>query len=242
MIKRRFFLILILTFTLILLLGAFVIRGNLWYLTGQEISKIKNSNVDDEVIAKVGDTNITKKDLYIALALDKLRYEEQKKNIELFKQHGVEIQKPLDAYQMLNKIIDNELLYQEAKRLGCSVSYEEAKKFMENVRKTDNEVLMGNIKLSEENKKNVIDSINNNKQFIKGLGISESEYWQQIIKQYQKALSISKLRERILYQMPAEDRKIPEKVASYFDNYKKQLREKESDKVRINIKDLTITK
>ncbi|MCF6097767.1 SurA N-terminal domain-containing protein [Thermovorax subterraneus] len=199
-----------------------------WYSLGQKVTILKN-DPNKEVIARINGKEITKNDLEIGLLIEQQKYEYQVKKYESIKQQAgknVLIPPPQKASpaELLDRFIDNEVLYQKAKSQSLEVSYEEAKKYAEEVRKSINDALAGKIQVAD--RQEFIEIQNYIKQYIKGLGLSEDEYWNKLIPGYQKFLSIGKLKEKILSSMSEEERRDPAKVRSYFEQYKNNLRKK----------------
>ncbi|SHM91899.1 SurA N-terminal domain-containing protein [Caldanaerovirga acetigignens] len=199
-----------------------------WYSLGQKVALLKN-DPNREVIARINGKEITKNDLEIGLLIEQQKYEYQTKKYESITQQAGEnvlIPPPQKASpdELLDRFIDNEVLYQEAKSQGLEVSYEEAKKYAEEVRKSINDACAGKIEVAD--RQEFMEIQNYIKQYIKGLGLSEDEYWNKLIPGYQKFLSIGKLKEKILSSMPEEERRDPAKVHSYFEQYKNNLRKK----------------
>ncbi|MGB9814159.1 MAG: SurA N-terminal domain-containing protein [Thermovenabulum sp.] len=189
---------------------------------------LKN-NINKEVIAKINGKEITQNDFNIALLFEQQKYKYQVQKYEDQKQFDdgnifIPVPQKLSPQQILERLIDNEVLYQEAKSQGLEVSYAEAKEYMEETRKITNEILAGKLQVAD--REEFLKTENNLRQYIKGLGISEDEYWNQLIPIYQKYLSIGKLKAKILSSMPENDKKDPEKAHLYFEQYKNNLRKK----------------
>ncbi|TYP50345.1 SurA N-terminal domain-containing protein [Thermosediminibacter litoriperuensis] len=204
---------------------------NGWYSGGQKTA-------NGEVIARIDGKEITEKDFEMALWVEEQKYEFQLKKYEREKQHADEnvlipLPQRASPEQVLDRLIDNEVLYQEAKSQGLEVSYEEAKNYMEQVRKTTNDIMEGEIQVAD--REEFMESQKLIKQSIEKMGISEDEYWNRVVQAYQKSLAISRLKAKVLSSMPEEVRKDPEKVRLYFEQYAKDLRRKH--KVEILKKD-----
>lgn len=119
-------------------------QANNTFFVGQQIKELKN-NDNASVIAKVGDYNITKGyfDRYKAL-------------------NSVGNSMPPDS-ALLDKLIENEVIKEQALKEGISVSDEEVNNAIEQQKQA-----FANDSKSSEFLKN----------YIQGLGISEDQYWE----------------------------------------------------------------
>lgn len=222
MIKKKN-IIIILTIIMALLVASILVAqsSNSWFLLGNNISKLKNDST--VVVAKVGDMEITKRDVKTQMLFKKFQNDILNENTsELQSNNNTLSTQSVTKEDVLNDLINNDILYEEAQKEGLSISYDEAKKFMENTRDTMNAIISGKLKCA--NQKEAIDDINNFKEYIKGLGMSEDEYWNQSIKDYQRVLTVAKLKNKIISTMPENDRKDIDKINKYFDQYKNTLR------------------
>ncbi|TZE82312.1 SurA N-terminal domain-containing protein [Calorimonas adulescens] len=210
----------------VVLITAVAVWGiNEWLYTGQKVKEI-SQNKSTEVVARVGNVEITKNDVDQMMVLYDLQEVQYQKTADETKNKGVPVPpKPSwDADSALQKMIDDELLYQEAKSKGYEVSMEEAQKYADQTRETIQKIVDGEI--DTPNRDEMIAAYDNLKEFIKGMGMTEDEYWQPLVPEYQKALAIGKLRKEILSSIPAEKRIDTEYIDSYMKSYIDKLKSK----------------
>lgn len=130
---------------------------------GQYLNLLENSRDNSKIVVKVNGTSITENDIKIA---------------GLFRDDDL----PYD--QLLNRVIKNELLLQEANRLGINVSLDEAKSFAQEVRTI--------LESSPNEDSEEVSEI------ISGLGMSPDEYWTEFAPlKYQEVLLLGEVRNYI---------------------------------------------
>lgn len=221
--------ILLMIVLLITILAASIITAagsNPWFLLGKNSLKYEKDR--DVIIAKVGNTKITKEDIEMQILFNKFQKEVLNRKLSELQNSNLNINSFLSVdvsrKDILNKLIDEAILYEEAQRQGLNVTYDDAKKFMENTRYIMNAIAKGELKC--ENQKEAMEEIYNFKAYIKGLGMSEDEYWNEIIVYYQKILSIGNLKNKIISPMSEKDKNDINKVNEFFEKYKNELRKK----------------
>ena len=223
-IKRKcFFWGFILIILIIIILTAVVTADDLWYQFGKQIANLKAENENNPVVAKVNGKAITKRDLDIQEATLKFIYEEQLKEYNRFSEKmNLSPPEKLTRNEILIKLINDEVLFLEAKEQGLEVSTDVAKKFIEDQRRMVNDVLTGKVEVA--NKNEVIESERNFEQYLKGLGISEDQYWEKAVLAYQKLLTKARLEKKLLSNLPAPKTKEEiEKRHAYIEEYAKNL-------------------
>lgn len=147
---------------------------------------------------------ILKSDLDYAVKMERLKYEYQNQKYESAKQTlGEEIRETnivppheLDSDQILNRLIENQILYQEAKARGLDVSYEKAEDYAKGVREIQQQIRSGEVSVLDMEELNQTKDII--KEYIDGMGVAEDEYWIMTVPIYQKALSIGNLKAEII--------------------------------------------
>lgn len=197
---------------------------NKWEFLGQKVSQIKKSD-QDEVIAQVNDKKIYKKDLQIALMLENLKYETAQDLLKDLPKDAQQITKVKATIskktprEILNEMIEDEILFQQAQKEGEVFSKQEAEKYYNNVEKIIQNALSGNSQQNiDENSKKVLDFL---QAYKKGLGLSDEEYKQQCILAYQKMFTIS----RYLSKKQEEDKtKNPSATQEDIEKYIKELK------------------
>lgn len=102
----------------------------------------------------------------------------------------------LDSDRMLNRLIENQILYQEAKARGLDVSYEKAEDYAKKVQEIQQQIRSGEVSVLDIEEFNQTQDII--KKYIDGMGVTEDEYWIMTVPIYQKALSIGNLRAEII--------------------------------------------
>lgn len=122
---------------------------------------LRNTNDSSKAVAKVNSKTITKNDI---------------ENTKLFRQDN------LSDQQILDLLIKNELIKEEATNLGANVTLDEAKQEALKQRNIC-ETLASN-----EDKNEVLE-------IIKGLGLTVDEYWNEYVpKEYQKVMTINRVK------------------------------------------------
>ncbi|MDI6600433.1 MAG: SurA N-terminal domain-containing protein [Thermoanaerobacteraceae bacterium] len=222
---KRKIIISMIVIAVVLAVAIGVFGADKWFNAG---SKVKDISQDEslEVAAKVGGAEITKNDVDKMMALYELQEAQYQTASAEAESKGLAVppKKVWDYDSTLNKMIEDELLYQEAKSKGYEASTEEAQKYAEQTRETIQKIVSGEI--DTPNRDDAIKSYNNLKEFIKGLGTTEDEYWKSLVPEYQRALTIGKLRKEILSGIPAEKRNDSEYVDSYMKSYIDKLEDK----------------
>jgi len=201
-----------------------------WFLLGREKIETANSN-DNQVVAKVNDTEILKSDLDYAIKMEKLKFEYQKQKYESAKQYlGEEIHETniippqeLDSDQILNRLIENEVIYQEAKAQSLDISWEEAENYAKKMRKTQQQIMSGELTVTDmEEYYQIQDMI---KDYINGMGVTEDDYWAMTVPIYQKTLSIGKLKASVMSTIQEKNYENPnEHYEQYIRDIKNQYK------------------
>lgn len=199
-----------------------------WYLLGKEKAEIDSVNGNpDQVVAKVNDTEILKSKLDHAVKMEKLKYEYQQQKYEKAKQilgesiseTNIVPPQEVDPDQILDRLIENEVLYQEAKAQGLDVSYEEAANYANEIRRIQQQIVSGEITVPNPEEYFLIQEMIT--QYIKGMGVTEDDYWAMTVPIYQKTLSIGKLKAKVISSMQKED---GEDANAFFEQYVKDLK------------------
>lgn len=191
---------------------------SMWSYIGEQAASIREQK-NDVAIAAVGDTRITQNDLDLAMLMREQAYELQSKEIDGFQNMMPE--QPTKK-KVLDSLIENEILYQEAVKRGCSVSLDEAKKYLEDNKKIYDEISNG--KLTPDNKDMTIDVCKVTEDFATGMGMTMEEYMEYFAPTVQKQLSIAKLKQLILQSAPADVRSNPQKAEEYFNKQKEEIK------------------
>lgn len=200
-----------------------------WFQLGREKTESLN---DNQVVAKVNDIEILRSDLDHIIKMEKLKFEYQKQKYEEAKQslgediHNTNIAPPqeLDPDHILDRLIENEILYQEAKAQNLDISYEEAQKYANKMRKTQRQIMSGELTVSNIEEYYKIQEMTD--QYIKGMDITENDYWDMAVPIYQKTLSIGNLKATIISSMRKDSNdKNPDKhFEEYIQNVKNQYK------------------
>lgn len=200
-----------------------------WFLLDKEKAEIDSINDSaDKIVAKVNDTEILKRDLDYAIRMEKLKYEyqlqkyERTKHIfgrESIRETNIAPPQELTPDQILNRLIENEVLYQEAKAQDLDVSYEEAEKYANEMRRIQQQIISGETTVPNREEYYLIQEIIT--QYIKGMGITEDDYWALTVPIYQKTLSIGNLKAKVKSSMKKDG---SEDANAYFEQYVKDLK------------------
>lgn len=164
--------------------------------------KRKYDSKEQHVAVKIGNSNIYRKEI-----------EEQKEMLELIRNEAVSYE------EVVKNIASNLLLLEEAKRNNIEITFEEA------------------LKLSLEEKK-IFEDMNRTpedqriaiKEYIKALGISEEEYWNDYhVKENQKYYAIEALN-KLVIEKAIKEEKIKStgsadttEIQKYLDSYKDDI-------------------
>lgn len=209
----------------VLITAATAFGINEWLYAGQRIKEI-SQNKNTEVVAKVGNVEITKNQVDQMMEFYKLQ-DIQFKEVEAEAQsQSLPVPpKPIWDYdKVLQKLIEDELIYQEAKSEGYEVSMEYAQKYADQTRETIQKIVNGEIDTPD--KEDTIKVYNNVKEYMKGMGMTEDEYWDSVMPEYQRALTIGKFKGKLRNEIPAEKRNDAEYVDSYMKSYTDKLWDK----------------
>lgn len=192
------------------------------YLLGQKVKDIK-TGTNNDVVAEVNGEKITKENFEMAKALQNDMYTKQQQRVTEAKNQGITLPSPVKKTDtnVLNDLIENRILYLEAQMQGVSISYDGAKKIMEAERKMMLDAVTGKVKYS--NMDEVKSQYEDLQQYIKGLGMTEDQYWTSTIPQYQESASIANLKKKIISSMSSEDRKNFNTADAYFNQYYKDI-------------------
>ncbi|AEE97769.1 SurA N-terminal domain-containing protein [Mahella australiensis] len=202
---------------------------SMWSYIGEQAASIREQK-NDATIATIGDARITQNDLDLAMLMREQAYELQSKEIDELQNMMPE--QPTKE-KVLDSLIENEILYQEAVKRGCSVSLDEAKKYLEDNKKIYDEISSG--KLTPDNKDMAIEACEVTEDFAKGMGMTIEEYMEYLAPAVQKELSIAKLKQSILQSAPSDVKSGPQKAEEYFNKQKEEI--KKNYNVKYNVID-----
>jgi hypothetical protein len=202
---------------------------DIWSYIGKQAASIRGQK-SDVTIATVGNTRITQKDLDLAMLMREKTYELQSKEIKesILKDPSIkeELQNVMPEQptkeKVLNSLIEKEILYQEAVKRNCDVSLNEAKKYLEDNKKTYDDILSGELTVVDKNA--AVEAYTNMEDFAKGMGMSVEEYMEYLAPTVQKELSIAKLQQSILQSASIDIRNNPQKAEEYFNKQKEEIK------------------
>lgn len=204
------------------------------FLWGSQLKELKKESKElDRVIARVNNVDIKERDLEAAL-LRQDTYSELQKDFNDMDELPNEYKAvKLSREEMLEKLILDKTLLLEAEKEGCQVSYDEAKKSVEENKKAINDILTGKITLEQDAREIFDKQYKCMEEFAQGLGMNMDEYWEYSITLSQKSLTIDKLKGKITESMPDEDKKDAKKVKEYINNFAKSKRNSDEYKIEI---------
>lgn len=138
-------------------------------------------------------------------------FDEYKESLNLAKNDN----EKLTDKQVADKLIERELLYQEAQKQGLSLNEEEFKKTMDNVK---------------SGIKNDTEAYNQLKDYLTGRGMTEEEYWKIAEPIYQKAFLIGQYKKSLKEEFKKSDESLPKLSQSEFnskfdDLYKNKIKD-----------------
>ncbi len=187
--KPRYMLVSIIMVTFLIAAAAYAYQNNKFFDIGQKISKIEEMN-DTGAVAIVGDKKITKK------------------SFDTFKElYSAGDNMPSDS-ALLDKLVEKEVIYQQALKDNISISEEEVNKAFQQQKDS----------VAKDSEANEMV-----KNLIEGRNITEEEYWEKMKKSIRKALIrgkyINKLKDEFKKQNPdIQNRDFQFKFKEYYNN------------------------
>ena len=170
-----------------------------FFTQGNNVKNILND--DSESIVSVNDINISETDYKLL----KYQYE------------NIMNQKDKTDDEIIKELIRNQVIINEAEKLGISVTYDEAKDEMDNIYL---QFESGMKSEDETEKDNATEAYNNLVQFAKGLGLSLEEYKDTYqIPGWQKQMSMAALYKHFRSQLPAETLENRDQVDELYEKY-----------------------
>lgn len=133
-----------------------------------------------------------------------------KKEFEDYKNQLNQNGKNYSEKDVLDKIILNKVLYKAAIDKGITVTEEEI----------DNEVKMNQAALKQDNNKEQAQFL---EAYIKKLGLTPEQYWEQIKSTYKTTLAVSKLYDILKQEYSNNPQRLTITFNDYYANYKKEL-------------------
>jgi hypothetical protein len=187
--------------------------GFIYSTQGESLSKFFGkqqaeilSNAGNDVIATLDGEKITKK------GFDTYKFFVNSDN------------KKLSDKEILDKIIDRQVIYNQALKEGISVTNEE----LENAIKSAQDLMKSNDQ-----------QYTAFKEYVSGLNMTEEQYWESVIPTYQKAITCGKLKNELKEKFAKENKiedksELEAKFRDYYDQYVKDKKSKA--KVESNLK------
>jgi hypothetical protein len=210
--------------------------NNEFFSVGKDIKSILNTQ-ENKVLASVNGRNITQQDLDRAFILQNFLYELQKEEFEKIKQEGTFTQeqltymepKPKTKDEVLQELIEKEMLYLESIEQGCAVSDEEVERHIEEQKKLYQDILDGKGELA--NNQETVIMVKQMMKFAEGMELTLEEYCEYMKPTIKKGLSINRLKNKILQQLPDKERldynkstqAIKEYIETLYGKYKVQI-------------------
>lgn len=198
--KSRRALIIVMAAVLVISMGIFASAANFSFgdmgkTIGRYVADIEKQNNNLQTVASVNGEKIDYKQFAIYKTL--------------VNQNG----KKLSDKDILNKMIEQKLLYDKAVESGITVSDKEAKSALNSA-----------IELLKQDTNQYAFM----KNYISGLGMTEAKYWESMIQPYKEALTIGKFKNVLKedYKQKrniTDENKLDDEFKKYFDDYKKEL-------------------
>ncbi len=198
--KSRRSIIIILAAVLIISAGIFASAenfsfGDMGKTIGHQVVNIEKQSEDTKPVATVNG--------------EKISYKQFEVYKTLINQNG----KQLSDKDVLNKMIEQALIYSKAVESGISVSDQEAESALNSA-----------VELLKQDK----NQYSFMKNYIAELGMTESEYWKSMIQPYKEDLTIGKFKDTLKedYRQKSgitDANKLDDMFKTYFDAYKKEL-------------------
>lgn len=170
---------------------------------GENIKSILNSKDKDEVVLVVNGTNI------------------YKKQFDILKATYISSNPNITDKDVFDKLIERQLLFDEAVKNGVSISDEKVAEIIEYTKK------------AVHSNPTEYDRLKN---YLKGLGVSEDEYWQQSTPTYKKMLIMGEYKNNHLKKAFEESNNITnkseleQKFKQYYEQYINDLKSKSTIK------------
>ncbi len=225
---KKYLIIILLVILVVIFMIQSTLANNEFFSIGREIRSILNKK-ENKVLASVNGRHITQHDLDRAFILQNFLYKLQKEELEKNKQEGTFDQnhltyaepKPKTKDEVLQTLIEKEMLYLESMEQGCAATDEEVERQVEEQKKLYQDILDGKGELAKNQE--LVIMVKQMMKFAEGMGLTLEEYCEYMKPTIKKELSINRLRNKILQQLPDKERLDYNKSTQAMNEYIQKL-------------------